>query len=67
MGTAMMMRCKVVILLACRGVAVQVGIREKAKAWKPGFHITGSGVETGRFQAMGHNWIRSVQRLGFRV
>jgi hypothetical protein len=43
-----------------RGVAAQVGF-EKAKALKPISHLIGSRVEIGRFQAMGHKWIKLVQ------
>jgi hypothetical protein len=32
-----------------------------SKGLKPGFHFIGSRVETGRYQAMGLNWIQLVQ------
>jgi hypothetical protein len=38
-----------------RTVAVQAGPFESSKVLKPGYHISGSRVETRRFQAMGQH------------
>jgi hypothetical protein len=44
---------------AGRSVAVQIENLKK-QTLKPGFHVIGSRVETGRFQAMGHIWILNL-------
>jgi hypothetical protein len=42
-----------------RGVAVHVEF-EKAQTLKPGYHISGSRVETRRFRALWAKWIQVV-------
>jgi hypothetical protein len=42
-------------------VAASQVASESKGFWKPGVHFIGSRVETGRFQAMGVNWIQLVQ------